>query len=153
MLVKCIKTTAKAVPLVLPPDIQSPLGEANYCSSDEYFTIDSAVDGYSLSCGKVYRVYGLLTVNGELRYLIVDEDNIPGFFPECLFQVVSHDAPAEWISREYIGPDAAVFYTAYPELNTYQDIPGIMEHRPSSVKRFIELKEWLEKWELFERKS
>ena len=80
MLVRCIKTTEKSVPLVLPRDIQLPLGEANYCSSGEHFTIDAAVDGYSLSCKKVYPVYGLLTANGRLRYLMADDDNIPGFF-------------------------------------------------------------------------
>ena len=76
-----------AVPLVLSQDIRLQLGETNYCSSSEHLTVDSVVEGYSLSREKVYPVYGLLTANDRLRYLIVDDENIPGFFPESLFQV------------------------------------------------------------------
>ena len=110
MLVKCTKATENAAPLVLPLVIRLPLGETNYCSSSEHFTVDSIVEGYSLSREKVYPVYGLLIANGRLRYLIADDENIPGFFPESLFQVVSHDVPDEWITRKYDGPDVAVSY-------------------------------------------
>ena len=87
MLVKCTKATENAAPLVLPQDIRLPLGETNYCSSSEHFTIDSVVEGYSLSREKVYPVYGLLTANDRLRYLIVDDENIPGFFQKVCFRL------------------------------------------------------------------
>lgn len=153
MLVKCTKATENAAPLVLPQDIRLPLGATNYCSSSEHFTVDSIVEGYSLSREKVYPVYGLLIANGRLRYLIADDENIPGFFPESLFQVVSHDVPDEWITLNYDGPDVSVSYVTYAALNAYQDILGVMNNRPSTIKKFIDLKEWLEKWNLLDCKS
>ena len=150
---KMYKTTENAAPLVLPQDIRLQLGETNYCSSSEHLTVDSVVEGYRLSREKVYQVYGLLTANDRLRYLIVDDENIPGFFPERLFQVVSHDVPDEWITRKYDGPDVAVSYVTYAALNTYQGILGLMNNRVSTIKKFIDLKEWLEKWNLLDCKS
>ena len=148
MLVKCVQTQGEFVPLVLPVDINLPLGDNNFCSSNEWFTINSKTSGFNLSYERCYRVYGFLIVNGKLRYLISDNNNIPGFFPDMLFQVVDHSISLEWVFSSYTSSSNTVFFISPSDFNSYGDILGIMSSNPYTIRKHIEYREWLDKWEL-----
>lgn len=146
MLIECVETQGEYDAIVLPRDIHYPLGENNYCCSSEWFTIDSTTSGFSLTRKKQYLVYGLLNINGRIRYLLKSDEKIPGFFPAELFHAVDLEYGPGWICRRYPLASSILILTTFPELNTYQDIIGIMDINPSFVRKFVEFAEHLAKW-------
>lgn len=141
MIVKCKKNTNYSNPLVIPNNILKMLDEANYVSSTEWYTINSRESGYALKIGCDYVVYGILIYKNEIRYLIINEDNIPGFFPSDLFDVVEHYILFDWGLNVYnICLEKCVLIISENIIADYTEFKDLVNNETNAIKRFWEYK-------------
>ena len=101
MTVRCNKTYGDFPSLVLPRDINQPLSNHNFVASSEWYTISDTLSGYSISEDKEYKVYGILIYEQLARYLLVDDNGIPSFFPSGLFSLFTGELEFDWKVCEY----------------------------------------------------
>ena len=51
---------------------------------------------YNLTIGNVYTSYGEIEINGYTRFLILNDDGIPSFYPKPLFEIIDDCFPLDW---------------------------------------------------------
>ena len=140
MKVKALKNRGEFSPLVIKTDPEKPLTESNYVSSSEWFSTDGNTVGYSLTVGREYTVYAIITVEGKDRFLIIDDDGLPGYFPWHLFDSPSGEIFCDAVSSTH--SDFCVF--GADELSEYSFIVGIIGRDPLAIRELLEYKKRME---------
>lgn len=150
MIVICKENQSRCAPLVLPRDINEEISDENFVVSSEWYTIDSIISGYSVTVSQEYRVYGVLCFNGEVRYLIFDDNNMPGFFPSSLFEIGQMNVLFDWEIKEYLVGPLALLFVGFPELcESYSNLVGLIDCQRKSIERILEYKEYTSTQKLF----
>lgn len=140
MKVKCIiNKNANVLPLVLPIDINEELSDENFVVSDLEAT--GSITGYDLSMGREYRVYGILEYDNEIRYLILDDSNIPVFHSSKLFQIIDSSLDIEWDTKVYIVNNKQLIITSYCDILDYNSLIDLVQEKPCAIKSFLDYKE------------
>lgn len=141
MIINCIKNTENGSPIVLPYDLSHELSDMNFISSREWYSIDSHVSGYKITLGKKYTVYGILFFKNEIRYLICDDDNVPGFFPSTLFEILENYILFDWGINSYQIEDEKILLIGYSDLiKDFEHLRDLIENTPDAVRTFLEYK-------------
>lgn len=141
MIINCIKNTENSSPIVLPYDLSHELSDMNFISSREWYSIDSRVSGYKITLGKKYTVYGILFFKNEIRYLICDDDNVPGFFPSTLFEILENYILFDWGINSYQIEDEKILLIGYSDLiKDFEHLRDLIENTPDAVRTFLEYK-------------
>ena len=144
MVVICKKNMCECEPLVLPQDCLNDITEDNYLVAPEWYTIDDKLSGYRLTPEKIYIVYGLLFFKNQNRYLLMDDNHIPGFFPSELFRINDTKFLSDWKSREYIIESNVLRFVGYPALcESYDNLIGLIGGESHHIEMFLCYKEQL----------
>ena len=102
---------------------------------------DSHVSGYKITLGKKYTVYGILFFKNEIRYLICDDDNVPGFFPSTLFEILENYILFDWGINSYQIEDEKILLIGYSDLiKDFEHLRDLIENTPDAVRTFLEYK-------------
>lgn len=94
---------------------------------------------FALTVNKTYPVYGMCVDRGILCYLMVDDQEMPRWFPSVLFEVTDRHIPSDW-SFDFWGRDPKNLVTAiwgYKELvweEGYFD--ALSQVEPSAIEIF-----------------
>lgn len=141
MIINCVKNTENSSPIVLPYDLSHELSDMNFISSREWYSIDSNVSGYKITLGKKYTVYGILFFKNEIRYLICNDDNVPGFFPSTLFEILENYILFDWGINSYQIEDEKILLIGYSDLiKDFEHLRDLIENTPDAVRTFLEYK-------------
>lgn len=141
MIVQCLKTQSSCDPLVIPRNLQNVISETNYVMSTEWYTVTNKISGYRISQGKKYTVYAVVAFNEQIRYLIFDDDNIPGFFPSVLFSISNSDIFLDWEVCEYDIESKILFVMGYPALcKDYSSLVGLIECQNQHIEGLLSYK-------------
>ena len=141
MIINCVKNTENSSPIVLPYDLSHELSDMNFISSREWYSIDSNVSGYKITLGKKYTVYGILFFKNEIRYLICNDDNVPGFFPSTLFEILENYILFDWGINSYQIEDEKILLIGYSDLiKDFEHLRDLIEYTPDAVRTFLEYK-------------
>ena len=131
-------------PLVIPKNVTKPLDEKNYVASNEYYTIDSTWSGYSLKMENEYAVYGVLIYKNQIRYLIFDDNGIPGFYPSCLFDVVEGYLLFDWSINIFdIYKEKCVLLISENVVGNYDDFRDLIDNTDGAIKRLLKYRDSL----------
>lgn len=154
MLLKC-KTNSVSNPpiLLLPRDITCNIDENNYVSSSEWYnSMDEGIFDYLLTIGKTYFVYALLIYDGLLRYLIVDDNGIPNFYPEYIFEIVDSKIICDWDIACYginENEKQCIVVADKMLISQYEDLRDLIEQTNSSIlRRFLDYKDYINEYYL-----
>lgn len=153
MKVRCLRNCGKYGPLVLPYVYGESMSDLNFISSHEWYSIDSEpeLSGYSLTISSEYTVYGMLFYKNELRYLIADDDNMPGFFPADLFEITERYVLLDWEMNVFTIDSEKLYVIGYTELvSNYSQLRDLIDGDSCAVRDFLEYKESLETWRRLE---
>jgi hypothetical protein len=141
MTIKCIVNKSNHDPIILPQNLSEQISDMNFVSSSEFFTVDSGMSGYRISLGKKYTVMGLIIFNNELRYLISDDNNIPGFFPSDLFEIADPNILFDWEINLFQIENQQLFVVGYTELaQNYAHLVGLIDSKKQEVKKYLDYK-------------
>lgn len=141
MTIKCIINKSNHNPIVLPKDLSEKINDENFVSSSEFFTIDSDMSGYSISIGRKYTVMGLIFFHDELRYLISDDNNIPGFFPSDLFEIIDSYILFDWEINSFQIGSRQLVVIGYTELaQNYAHLIGLIDRKKQEIQSYLNIK-------------
>ena len=144
MLVVCKTNISQCDPLVLPHNPQYAMSESNYVVASGWYSVDGNFSGYCLTVGAEYQIYGILLYGDQKRYLVVDDDSMPGFLPTELFQICNSTLFFDWKICEYTIETQALLFIGYPELcESYSNLIGLIDWQPQHIERFLSYKEYL----------
>ena len=115
MEVICRSSISSSGVLVIPRNPLFELSNDNFVASSEWYTINAQLSGYRVTIGRNYKVHGILCLNQEVRYLIFDDKQIPGFFPQSLFDVLNEERK-NWVECEYKTQQGVIYLCSYPQL-------------------------------------
>lgn len=139
MVIKCKKKTNNCDPLVLPRDPSKIMCESNFVCSCEWYTIDSDLSGYNITIGKKYTVNGCLIFSNQIRYLISDDNNIPGFFPYDLFEIIESYIVYDWEINIYeINSKKLVVLGCSDLFSKYDYLIDLVDNDPKAIKKYLD---------------
>lgn len=105
---------------------------------------------YNLDIGQEYTVYGILVWGGSLRYLIVVLDDLPGWYPAELLEVVDHLLPLEWYYNFRGYEDNSLYAIwGYKEMvfDTDKHYDALIEREPEALEIFFKRKKEIDEYE------
>lgn len=138
MKVRCNKNSGDYHFVVIPYDIKS---DAEDIASLEGETLNANELKYDLTLGRDYAAYGIIIINGDIRYLLQDDCGYPGLFPCGLFEVLQSGIPLDWEIAEYHLREKTMLVIGYSDLvNQYSHLRGILLLEPDDIKIFLENK-------------
>ena len=138
MLVICTANKGNNNPLILPINSEHQIDETNFVTSCEWYTLNSEISGYNITVGKKYTVIGIIMFKNEIRYLISDDNNIPGFFPSNLFRIMESYVLYEWEIRIFPIEADQRLVIGYSELTqNYNHLIGLIDNNPNDIKLFL----------------
>ena len=147
MIVKCVANQGVFNPIVLPKDPLLPIGNVNCVISSEYCTIDAHKLGYSITVERDYCVYGMFTYRHELRYLIIDDNGLPGFLPADLFIVTNSRLPYDLCYKEYhLCGEKCQLIACEKLTQSYDALLDFLETKGDSISDFLDYKKNVEEW-------
>lgn len=142
MIVKCIKNQCDHPLLVLPSKLGVEIDSNNAIVSSEWFTIDTTISGYRITEGNDYTVYGMLFYTNQIRYLIADDNNMPGFFPSTLFSISKPHIWFDWEINEYTINSAKLIILGYAKITEkYEGLIDLIDRRKNAIRNFLDYKE------------
>ena len=141
MIVKCVATKSTEKSWVIPIDPNKPLDENNYIVSNDNYTIDSRWSGYPIKMGNEYTVYGILIFKNQIRYLIFNNFDIPGFYPSCLFDVVENYLLYDWgINIFHVNTEKYILIISEDVVNCYEHFSALVDCQGDAIKRLLDYK-------------
>lgn len=144
MIVVCKTNTSQCDPLILPRTLQYTMSESNYVVASEWYTINKNLSGYCVTEGREYQVYGIAVYGNQKRCLIIDDNQVPGFFPIDLFQIHDSSLFFDWKICEYTIASQTLLFIGYPTLcESYSNLVGLIEGQSQHVKLFLSYKDYL----------
>ena len=128
-------------------DLANVLNDSNFIASAEWHTINSKEVGFSISVEKEYYVYGLLQYHNQSRFLLMDDNNMPGFFPSILFDIRQGDIPIGWIVKKYEIREEDLIITTDPMLiDSYEDLKSIVEYKDAAIRAMLDYKQFVQEY-------
>ncbi len=147
MIVLCKYIKGNYPLLVVPLDLTKKINETNFVASAYGDTIGFNEEEFLLTIKKRYRVYAILIVNGDIKYLINNDINAPEFLPADLFDIIEPSIDVNWSVSTYKSQDSNIFVMGYDDIvNNYKNMCNLISNEPSAVRKFIENKEHIELW-------
>lgn len=144
MIIECNENQCICDPLIIPRDPHASLSETNYVSSTEWYTIDAQLSGYCITKSKEYTVYGILVIKNQVRFLISDDNGVPGFFPDCLFSIKDRTLFFDWEVNLHSMDSGTILCIGYHELcRRYSSLVGIIEGDCKAIEEFLEYKAFI----------
>lgn len=144
MVIICRENQGAYDPLIIPRNPANNLTESNFLVSSEWYTIDACQSGYNITATNEYVVYGILAFKNQVRFLIADDNNEPGFFPENLFSIKEHTLPFDWEVNKYCVDCGTIFCIGYPELcEEYGSLVRILEGHSGAIEDFLAYKSYI----------
>lgn len=120
------------------------LNDSNFIASAEWHTINSKEVGFSISIEKEYYVYGILQYQNQIRFLLMDDNNMPGFFPSILFNIKQGDIPTGWVVKKHEIGDGDMIITTDPMLiDSYEDLKSIIEYKNAAIEAILDYKRFV----------
>ena len=100
----------------------------------------SAQTVFNLTLNKAYQVHGLAVYNGGLTALVVNDTELPTWYPVEAFVVVDGTLPPSWrfCLRDEDGPTGLQALWGYPELIDDPDHIKAIEYDTSALSIFFE---------------
>ncbi len=151
MIAKCISHAGSQPVLVLPTNLERPFENDEFVNSTEWCTVYAEQVSYpALTVGSEYTVYGTLEYDGQKRYLICGDDNIPQFYHAELFDCIGGKTPCGWATTVFKIKDQECAFTTEAELSkSYNYLIGLVDTAPSAVSAFLEYKKHYEEWDIY----
>jgi hypothetical protein len=138
MKVRCKKKSGYYQFVVIPYDFES---DHEDIASLEGATSDTGELEYDLTLENDYNTYGIVVLDGDIRYLLQDDHGDPGLFPSSLFEVLQSGIPLGWEIAEYHLREKTMLVIGYSDLvNQYSHLRGIILLQPDDIKIFLENK-------------
>lgn len=148
MVAICVYNQLDSSLLILPNDLQVPIGDNNFVASAVGYTIDSNLQGYCITKGKEYTVYSLLVYKNQFRFLIADDDGIPGFFPSDLFNIEHAQFSFDWTLKKYdIGKDILVAIGPEDFICKYENTRDMIISSKPMISWFLAYKKFVEDYD------
>ena len=147
MKVKCIRNQACLPILTLPIDPKCELSDDNFVYSREWHTINGALQGYSLTPGKDYKVYAIFMMNDMLRYLAFDDQLVPHFFPDVLFECIELTLSMDCGFYRHYTKEATISIIGCEMFEHYENVAGLIDLQSNALSKIIKYKSFLEMWE------
>ena len=145
MNVICKYKCGRYPPLVIPIHSSSSITLNEYVSNREGYTIEKDISGYCISENAQYEVYGVLIFSEQIRYLIQDDNGIPGFFPHILFEIGENHSFYEWEVLHYSTENGEMLWMGYPDIvDNYEGIRDLVDERKEAIARFLKSKEHIQ---------
>lgn len=94
-----------------------------------------------MSVGRDYVVYGILEYDGEKRFLVQDDSNIPSFHSSKLFQIINSNSDFEWETKIFLINDKQLLITSYNNILNYNNLIELIEKKPKAIRIFLDYKE------------
>ena len=147
MIVKCNINKCSYPPLVLPYLSTEEADIDDVVVSKDCYTIDSKIDGYCITKGRDYIVYGILFYKDQIRYLICNDNNMPGFFPSILFRITEPYVWFDWEVNEYTIESEKMMIMGYSAITeTYEDLRDLIDNKADAVDKFLDYKYKEQNW-------
>ncbi len=109
--------------------------------------MNGAAEGYSLTPGSAYEIYGILLFQNQTRYLLLDDRCIPGFLPSGLFHGLRGSVFFDWETCEYeLDTDSreVLVFIGCPLLAAnYETLRDLIDGKAAAVAKFLEYKEYV----------
>lgn len=138
MIIKCISNKSNKGALILPIKNIDQSQDDAYAISSEWHTLNSEVSGYNISIDSKYFVAGIINWNNEVRYLISDDNGIPGFFPAELFQIYNSFIMFDWEINIFNIKQKQLLVIGYTQLaHDYNHLIGLVDMKSDDVKIFL----------------
>ena len=147
MIVKCNVNKCSYPPLVLPYLLTDELDHETIVTSRAGYTINRDFSGYCITEGRDYIVYGILFYKDQIRYLIADDENMPGFFPSILFRITEPYVWFDWEVNEYTVESEKMMIMGYSAITeTYEDLRDLIDNKADAVGKFLDYKYKEQNW-------
>ncbi|MBR0156394.1 MAG: hypothetical protein IJM20_02615 [Clostridia bacterium] len=152
MKVICKKNICNAeIPACILPTTEH--GKINW-GNDDFVVVDVGgysighqLDGYMLTIGREYDLFGVLQYNRRLRFLVRDDQMMPIFAPSSLFEIIDPSIPADWKLKTFYIEEGPLLVIGYEDLaDDYDALISLVKSRPAGIKSFLNYVAWLEKW-------
>ena len=144
MTVLCKKIFDDSDPLVMPKDMSQRIDDINFVASSEWNTISNTISGYCLTEGLEYFVFGILLFSKQIRYLVFDDNNIPGFFPAGLFKICDSSTNFDWRVAEYSTKNGCVLFVGCPlYTEAYVEIADLVNCEKEAIEKLLKYKDTL----------
>ena len=145
MNVKCTNNRGTYPLLVLPIDNTREIDEDNYVSSNEWYTIDSAISGYCLTIDKQYLVYGVMIYQNKMRFLVLNDQGNPYFMPSELFDNNEIAICWDWEESHFCVDKMDCKILTSPELiSSYDDLVSLVSLDENAFRRFLDYKKYID---------
>jgi len=136
------------MPLYFSRTIDFSPKDEDYVYSCDYYTISSAKNGYNVTIGKEYKVYGIMFVDNKVRYFVImDGYSSPRWLPSELFDVSDPQIPFDWKVGSYISNFGEGMYLGYSELTDYPFMLDLLDGNLDAGKRFCQIRENIDSYE------
>jgi hypothetical protein len=113
-------------------------GNSGKSLSKSYLTIGYTTESvFDVSEGANYTVFGIAVYRGVVLYLLLDDLNLPNWFPRDLFKIVDARIESDWLCAQYQNEAGLDFLMGYPTLvadGTHYD--ALLERDPGALEIF-----------------
>lgn len=146
MTVICIKQCCEESVLLLPLQKSASIEDDNFALLMGY-TVDQEITEYNITIGREYTVYGFLVYKNQVRFLIQDNDGLPFFCPDALFQIQQTEVFWDWEMTSFFVEDMPLYLVGYPAMErNYSTLIDLVVKKNEAVKRFLEYKDRCKKY-------
>ena len=148
MLVTCLNDKYDKQLLVLPTNENNSVKFDELIIGSGWYSISQQLVGYSITAGKEYWVYGILQYDGQLYYLIQDEDAMAVFVPHSLMKICDNTMPFDWSINAFELEKGTLLIIGYNQLTiNYKAVCDLAEQKGIAVRHFLEYKAQVARWE------
>ncbi len=115
-----------------------------YASPGGMYTIFQELEGFHVTTGKEYTVYGILEHDNQLRYLIQDDRDEVYFLPYVLFEITDMSIPFDWKVNTYTVENGLVLVVGYDDLaSTYKGLIDMLRSDMTAIRKFLDYKAYM----------
>ena len=148
MLVTCLNDKYDKQLLVLPTQENKTVKFDELIIGSGWYSVSQELVGYSITVDKKYLVYGILQYDGQLFYLIQDENAMAVFVPHSLMKICDNTIPFDWSINSFELEKGTLLIIGYNELTlSYKAVCDLAEHKSNAVRYFLEYKAHVARWE------
>lgn len=144
----CLNNKYEGRACVLPTDENRKVKFDDLIVLGGWYSICRELVGYSITSDKEYVIYGIMQYDGELYYLIQDDDALPVFVPHSLMQVCDNAIPFDWTMNVFELENGTLLVIGYNELTVnYRAMCDLINEDGIAVKHFLNYKLQAERWQ------
>lgn len=148
MIVTCVDNYCKERHLLLPINADAKIMDDNFIVLMGY-TVDSQTTEYMLTKERDYTVHGIMAYDGQVRFLLQDDDGFPVFCPDNLFVTKDSHIYWDWCTSTYEVEGKPLLIVGYPEITTpkdYSNLIDLIKRNKNGIDRFLQYKAHYEEY-------